>query len=255
MDIKNKPTLEEKQAFWAEQLPNFESIYWLPSHFEFLTFDMEQGNYVIKDDLDQSFEDDATEIWHRVNSGWAMWKKAINFSKQQSTPEGSDLRFEQEDDAVWVFNGDSHQGTEISHLITSHIDDYNEDDVRLICHYSANEIDRLRAKLAQAIPEGFVLVPKDQITCFWQDNDEPENFCSNESDFDCLGDCIDLGEIIEINKFTQAHVNKEKLFGTWFAEAIYPFEKANFFVGTHAECLEIVAKNKAMIEAQELNRE
>ncbi|ENW00188.1 hypothetical protein F938_00832 [Acinetobacter bereziniae LMG 1003 = CIP 70.12] len=65
----------------------------------------------------------------------------------------SDLRFEQEDDAVWVFSGGSHQGTEISHLITSHIDDYNEDDVRLICHYAANEIDRLRAKLAKATPE------------------------------------------------------------------------------------------------------
>ena len=104
---------------------------------------------------------------------------------------------------------------------------------------------------AQAVPEGFVLVPKENISCYWQDNDEPENFCSNESDFDCLGDCIDLGEIMEINKFTQAHVNKEILFGTWFAEAINPSEKANFFVGTHAECLEIVAKNKAMIEAQE----
>ena len=104
---------------------------------------------------------------------------------------------------------------------------------------------------AQAVPEGFVLVPKENISCYWQDNDEPENFCSNESDFDCLGDCIDLGEIMEINKFTQAHVNKEILFGTWFAEAIDPSEKANFFVGTHAECLEIVAKNKAMIEAQE----
>lgn len=104
---------------------------------------------------------------------------------------------------------------------------------------------------AQAVPEGFVLVSKDRISHFYQDNDEPENFCSNESDFDCLGDCIDLGEIMEINKFTQAHVNKEILFGTWFAEAIDPSEKANFFVGTHAECLEIVAKNKAMIEAQE----
>lgn len=88
MGIKKVVTLAEKQAFWAEQLPNFEAKYWLPSHFEFLTFDMEQGNYVIKDDLDQSFEDDATEIWHRVNTGWAMWKKAINFSKQQATPEG-----------------------------------------------------------------------------------------------------------------------------------------------------------------------
>ena len=108
---------------------------------------------------------------------------------------------------------------------------------------------------AQAVPEGFVLVPKENISCYWQDNDEPENFCSNESDFDCLGDCIDLGEIMEINKFTQAHVNKEILFGTWFAEAIAPSEKANFFVGTHAECLEIVAKNKAMIEAQEQSHE
>ena len=108
-----------------------------------------------------------------------------------------------------------------------------------------------QAAKAQAVPEGFVLVPKENISCYWQDNDEPENFCSNESDFDCLGDCIDLGEIIEINKFTQAHVNKEKLFGTWFAEAIDPSKKANFFVGTHAECLEIVAKHKAMIEAQE----
>ena len=114
-----------------------------------------------------------------------------------------------------------------------------------------NQGEALAQAKAQAVPEGFVLVPKENISCYWQDNDEPENFCSNESDFDCLGDCIDLGEIMEINKFTQGHVNKEILFGTWFAEAIDPSEKANFFVGTHAECLEIVAKNKAMIEAQE----
>lgn len=73
----------------------------------------------------------------------------------------SDLRFEYEDNAVWVFSGDSQQGTEISHLITSHIDDYNEDDVRLICHFAANEIERLRAKLAKAAHEGFVLVPRE----------------------------------------------------------------------------------------------
>ncbi len=88
MDIQKKPTLAEKQAFWTEQLPKFESKYWLPSHFEFLIFDMDQGNYVIKDGLDPSFDDDATEIWHRVNTGWAMWKKAINFTKAQAVPEG-----------------------------------------------------------------------------------------------------------------------------------------------------------------------
>ena len=90
MDIQKIPTLAEKQEFWAEQLPNFEATYWLPSHFEYVIFDMEQGNYVIKDDLSPDFEGDATEIWHRVNTGWAMWKKAINFGRKQpqAVPEG-----------------------------------------------------------------------------------------------------------------------------------------------------------------------
>ena len=89
MEIQKIPTLAEKQEFWAEQLPNFEATYWLPSHFEYVIFDMEQGNYVIKDDLSPDFEGDATEIWHRVNTGWAMWKKAINFGRKQaqSVPE------------------------------------------------------------------------------------------------------------------------------------------------------------------------
>ena len=90
MEIQKIPTLAEKQEFWAEQLPNFKAKYWLPSHFEYVIFDMEQGNYVIKDDLSPDFEGDATEIWHRVNTGWAMWKKAINFGRKQaqSVPEG-----------------------------------------------------------------------------------------------------------------------------------------------------------------------
>lgn len=90
MEIQKIPTLAEKQEFWAEQLPNFEATYWLPSHFEYVVFDMEQGNYVIKDGFNKGFEEDATEIWHRVNTGWAMWKKAINFSRKQiqSVPDG-----------------------------------------------------------------------------------------------------------------------------------------------------------------------
>ena len=146
---------------------------------------------------------------------------------------------------------DANNEKETSH---DHLDDVvtvvcNNLDDRTVHQFRISDLASVRK--SQTVPEGFVLVPKEKISYFWQDNDEPENFCSNESDFDCLGDCIDLGEIIEINKFTQAHINKEKLFGTWFAEAIDPSEKANFFVGNHAECLEIVAKNKAMIEAQE----
>ena len=106
MDIKNKPTLAEKQAFWAEQLPNFEAKYWLPSHFELLEFDMEGGNYEVRDVLPEHYsEDDASDIYHRVNTGWAMWKKAINFTKAQAVPEvitiGNEL---QSWVAVWSFS-------------------------------------------------------------------------------------------------------------------------------------------------------
>ena len=89
MEIQKIPTLAEKQEFWAEQLPNFESKYWLPSHFELLEFDMEGGNYEVRDVLPEHYsEDDASDIYHRVNTGWAMWKKAINFTKAQAVPEG-----------------------------------------------------------------------------------------------------------------------------------------------------------------------
>ena len=110
MDVQKMPTLAEKQEFWAEQLPNFEATYWLPSHFEYVIFDMEQGNYVIKDDLSPDFEGDATEIWHRVNTGWAMWKKAINFGRKQpqAVPEGFVLVPKQPTpkmiDATWNFD-------------------------------------------------------------------------------------------------------------------------------------------------------
>ncbi|WP_017394212.1 hypothetical protein [Acinetobacter nosocomialis] len=74
------------------------------------------------------------------------------------------LRFEQDDGFVWVFDGDSQFGTEISHLMMMHADEYNEDELRVICNHAACEIGRLRAELekakAQAVPEGYVLVPK-----------------------------------------------------------------------------------------------
>ncbi|MDR0002053.1 hypothetical protein RFW86_12075 [Acinetobacter sp. 11367] len=74
------------------------------------------------------------------------------------------LRFEQDDGFVWVFDGDSQFGTEISHLMMMHADEYNEDELRVTCHHAACEIDRLRAELekakAQAVPEGCVLLPR-----------------------------------------------------------------------------------------------
>ncbi len=67
------------------------------------------------------------------------------------------LSFEQDDGFVWVFDGDSQFGTEISHLMMMHADEYNEDELRVICNHAACEIDRLRAELekakAQAVPQ------------------------------------------------------------------------------------------------------
>ena len=112
------------------------------------------------------------------------------------------------------------------------------------------EMDSLKAQLAQYQSDDYVLVPKDQIEVFWQDDDEPENYCSSESDLACLGDGLDLDDIMTINKQYSAHIKTEKLFGTWNAEAEL-YTSTSFHVGTHEECLAIVAKNKAMIEAQE----
>ncbi|QNY13307.1 hypothetical protein IC766_14490 [Acinetobacter seifertii] len=70
------------------------------------------------------------------------------------------LRFEQDDGFVWVFDGDSQFGTEISHLMMMHSDEYNEDELRVICNHAACEIDRLRAELekakAQAVPNEII---------------------------------------------------------------------------------------------------
>lgn len=77
---------------------------------------------------------------------------------------------------------------------------------------------RLRKDQSQtSVPEGFVLVSESKISCFYQDNDEPENCCLDASGFDSLGDCIDDGEVMLVNKFTQANISKQQMFGAWCA--------------------------------------
>jgi hypothetical protein len=84
--------LKTKQAFWEEQLPYFKEKYWLPNHLEVLKFDMIGGCFEIAEDIKtEPSEEDILEIYHRVNSGWAMWKKAVSFMKEkteaQAVPE------------------------------------------------------------------------------------------------------------------------------------------------------------------------
>lgn len=107
-----------------------------------------------------------------------------------------------------------------------------------------------RSKQAQkaSVPEGFVLVEESKISYFYQDSDEPENCCSHERDFDCLGDCIDDGDIIQIDRYAEIHLSKDTFFGTWCECEPKPFSRKTkeFRLFPSHEDAE-----KAVIEAQE----
>lgn len=68
---------------------------------------------------------------------------------------------------------------------------------------------------ASANREGYKLVPVENISTFYQDDNEPEIFCENESDFDNLGDCTELDEIMVVNKYTNVNLKKEVFYGVW----------------------------------------
>ena len=104
---------------------------------------------------------------------------------------------------------------------------------------------------SQAVPEGFVLVEKSKIRTWYQDDDEPENFCNSESDLNCLGDCLDDDDIIAVNIHESAHISTRKVFGVWKSNSPTDIQSNFVLVDSREKAEEIVASNKAMIEAQE----
>ena len=108
-----------------------------------------------------------------------------------------------------------------------------------------------KAAKAQAVPEGFVLVEKSKIRTWYQDDDEPENFCNSESDLNCLGDCLDDDDIIAVNIHESAHISTRKVFGVWKSNSPTDIQSNFVLVDSREKAEEIVASNKAMIEAQE----
>lgn len=83
--------------------------------------------------------------------------------------EPKELSFDTQDfpKEVWVFDADNlDQGTEISHLMMSHAEEYTKDELLEICRQASMVIDQLRAELAkaQAVPEGFILVSAEQLS-------------------------------------------------------------------------------------------
>lgn len=108
-----------------------------------------------------------------------------------------------------------------------------------------------REAKAQAIPDGFVLVEKSKIRTWYQDDDEPENFCNSESHLNCLGDCLDDDDIITVNIHESAHISTRKVFGVWKSNSPTDIQSKFVLVDSREKAEEIVASNKAMIEAQE----
>ncbi|WP_228267556.1 hypothetical protein [Acinetobacter calcoaceticus] len=100
--------LKTKQAFWAEQLPIFKEKYWIHGHLDVLEFDMLGGFFEFAENVKTDLsENDLFEIYPRVNSGWAMWKKAVNFmqetAKSQEVPN-THLMVEKKKIENWYLN-------------------------------------------------------------------------------------------------------------------------------------------------------
>ena len=82
--------ISEKQAVWREQKPLFEAEF-IHSHLlPFFNFNENTGDYEIKSECVNNTDDEDRKVaYEALNTGWAMWKKAINFGRKQaqSVPE------------------------------------------------------------------------------------------------------------------------------------------------------------------------
>ena len=86
MDIK------EKQAVWLKEKPLFEAEL-IHSHLlPFFNFNENTGDYEIKvESIPNTDDEDRKVAYETLNTGWAMWKKAINFTEAQVVPESNAL--------------------------------------------------------------------------------------------------------------------------------------------------------------------
>ncbi|HDX6054381.1 hypothetical protein [Acinetobacter baumannii] len=156
------------------------------------------------------------------------------------------LSFEQDNGAVWVFAGDSQFGTEISHLMMMHVDEYNEDELRVICHHAACEIDRLRAELEKAKAQAVLDTQQKLSDTYYLEGSDYVVDCPFEYDIE-----IDKGEVLELQKWQRTESTK-----VYFAN-IYKDED-NFEIlqfASKAEAENAVAENLKFLEASESGAE
>lgn len=108
------------------------------------------------------------------------------------------------------------------------------------------EITKLKQKLEKIESGEFVLMPKGQIHKTWQDANEPENIVFKTDDLEMLGDCYDIGDLIEIKQYDSAYFNHSQIYATWTKD------KAQLFFGSKEECndvIKIVSLNKDLSDS------
>ena len=191
------------------------------------------------------FESNRLADWFvsQINFGWRVWQAAkaheaeklkgcVLVPVQCPDPDFADSLFDElSKKAIGEFGDD----------LLIHFSDIDEEKIWALM---------VEAAKAQAVPEGFVLVLKDKISHFYQDNDEPENFCNSSNDWDCLGDGIDKDQIMIVNKHTQANISTEKFYGAWkLIETSYGTRWKFELFKSESEA------KQAMIEAQEQSHE
>ena len=112
-----------------------------------------------------------------------------------------------------------------------------------------------QASKAKAVPEGFVLIEESKVKTWYQDDNEPENFCTSNNDFDVLGECLDHEDIIQVNKIQDAIIQTTPMYGVWKFKIIGGYPERDCFVlcGTEQEAESIRDEYRCMItpEAQE----
>lgn len=107
-------------------------------------------------------------------------------------------------------------------------------------------------KAAQAVPEGFVLVEKAKIKTWYQDDEEPENFCNDENGFDDLAGHIDSDYILQINKIEDCVISSTPKFGVWKTECVgqYGDIHRNFILAdTREDAEKVIQSNRAIDKA------
>lgn len=187
-----------------------------------IAFDNKLGARGCQFDLDEdgNYEDRETLC------GWHMWLEAKAQTDQKIKSLLCDEHLKKCESPTGIFNSQC-----------------SDEEPCLIC--------LAKQAKAQTVPEGFVLVEKSKIRTWYQDDDEPENFCNSESDLNCLGDCLDDDDIIAVNIHESAHISTRKVFGVWKSNSPTDIQSNFVLVDSREKAEEIVASNKVMIEAQE----